>query len=83
MSTKIGIDGDPLEVKVTQPVVLERVGSAVTRANERLARVERVRSFKILPTEWLADGDELTPTLKLRRREVHKKYAKEIAELPQ
>jgi long-chain acyl-CoA synthetase len=83
LSEKLGIDSEPLEQRVQHPVVVERIQASVDRANERLSRVERVRNFIILPTEWVPASDELTPTMKLRRREVHKKYAKEIAELSQ
>ena len=44
-------------------------------ANERLARVQQVKRWRLLPAEWTAEGEELTPTFKLRRRVVHAKYA--------
>ena len=44
-------------------------------ANERLARVQQVKRWRLLPAEWTVEGEELTPTLKLRRRVVHAKYA--------
>jgi long-chain acyl-CoA synthetase len=43
--------------------------------NERLARVQQVKQWRLLPVEWTAETEELTPTLKLRRRIVHAKYA--------
>jgi long-subunit acyl-CoA synthetase (AMP-forming) len=55
--------------------VLEGVAEAGTAANEKLARVQQVKRWRLLPTEWTADTEELTPTLKLRRRIVHSKYA--------
>jgi long-chain acyl-CoA synthetase len=54
------------------------VEAQIARANERLARVEQIKRFTVLPHEWLADGDELTPTSKLRRRAIAAKYANEI-----
>jgi long-chain acyl-CoA synthetase len=45
----------------------------VDRANERLARVEQIKRFAVLSTEWLPDSDELTATMKLKRREIEKK----------
>ena len=47
-------------------------------ANQRLARVEQVKRFEVLPVEWTAESEELTPTLKLRRRIIHAKYAERI-----
>jgi len=58
-----------------EPAVLAAVTEAVADANERLARVQQVRRWRLLPAEWTAESEELTPTFKLRRRVVHAKYA--------
>ena len=58
--------------------VLAEVQHAVDAANERLARAEQVKRFEVLPVEWTAESEELTPTLKLRRRIIHAKYAERI-----
>jgi long-chain acyl-CoA synthetase len=58
--------------------VLAAVDEQVQRANERLARVEQIKRFKVLPHDWIPDGDELTPTSKLKRRAIAAKYATEI-----
>ena len=58
--------------------VTEAVQQAVDRANERLSRVEQIRKFTILPCDWLPGGDELTPTMKLKRRPIAEKYSGEI-----
>ncbi|MGD9529821.1 AMP-dependent synthetase/ligase [Pseudonocardia sp.] len=55
--------------------VRKAIGSAVDLANARLSRVEQVKRFTVLPVDWLPAGDELTPTMKLRRRPIAKKYA--------
>jgi long-subunit acyl-CoA synthetase (AMP-forming) len=47
----------------------------IEKVNERLARVQTVKRFAILPTELTVDGGELTPTLKLKRKVIAKKYA--------
>ena len=57
------------------------VQEAVDAANAKLARVEQVKKFTILPTEWVPGGDELTPTMKLKRRPIEEKYAAEIEAL--
>ena len=70
-----GIDYGSLAGLAADPVVLAEVGAAVSAANERLARVQQVKHWRLLPVEWTAETEELTPTLKLRRRIVHAKYA--------
>ncbi len=57
------------------------VARGVQAANEELARVEQIKKFKLLDEEWQPGGDELTPTMKLKRKPIHEKYAKEIDEL--
>jgi long-subunit acyl-CoA synthetase (AMP-forming) len=64
--------------RADDPEVLAAVEAQVQRANERLARVEQIKRFTVLRSDWLADGDELTPTSKLKRREIAAKYATEI-----
>jgi len=70
-----GIDAGSLAGLAADPAVLAEVGAAVAAANERLARVQQVKQWRLLPVEWTAETEELTPTLKLRRRIVHAKYA--------
>jgi long-chain acyl-CoA synthetase len=57
------------------------VQRGVDAANEQLARVEQIKKFKLLSTEWEPGGDELTPTMKLKRKPIHEKYASEIEAL--
>ena len=70
-----GVDAASLAELAADPVVLAEVGAGVVAANERLARVQQVKHWRLLPVEWTAETEELTPTLKLRRRIVHAKYA--------
>ena len=57
------------------------VAAAVELANGRLSRPKQVKRFTILPVDWLPAGDELTPTMKLKRRRIAHKYAAEIEAL--
>ncbi len=70
-----GIEACSLDELAGEPAVLAAVGQAVADANERLARVQQVKRWRLLPVEWTAESEELTPTFKLRRRVVHAKYA--------
>jgi long-subunit acyl-CoA synthetase (AMP-forming) len=53
----------------------------IKEANARLARVEQIKKFVILPDIWEPGGDELTPTMKLKRRPIAGKYATQIEAL--
>ena len=70
-----GIDAGSMAALADEPAVLAAVGEAVAAANSRLARVQQIKAWRLLPVEWTAESEELTPTLKLKRRIVHAKYA--------
>ncbi len=70
-----GIETQSLAELAAHPEVLAEVGKAVDQANSHLARVQQVKYWRLLPMEWTAESEELTPTLKLKRRVVHAKYA--------
>jgi long-chain acyl-CoA synthetase len=75
-----GIDAS-LESLAEHPAVLQEVQRGIDAANEQLARVEQIKRFKVLPAEWQPGGDELTPTMKLKRKPIHEKYKAEIEAL--
>jgi long-chain acyl-CoA synthetase len=60
------------------PDVLAAVETIVARANERLARVQQIKKWKLLPVEWSTQTEELTPKFSLRRRIIHSKYSDAI-----
>ncbi|MGW6461478.1 AMP-dependent synthetase/ligase [Streptomyces sp. NPDC055078] len=76
-----GLAGGGPESLARDPKVRAAVEEGVTRGNARLARVEQVRGFTILPVFWEANSDELTATMKVRRKVVTDKYAEEIEAL--
>ncbi len=61
--------------------IAEEVAAAVAAGNERLSRVEQIKRFEVIPGEWEPGGEELTPTLKLKRRPIERKYEAEIEAL--
>ncbi|MBD0280932.1 MAG: long-chain fatty acid--CoA ligase [Thermoleophilaceae bacterium] len=73
--------GASLEALAEHPAVLEEVQRGIDAANEQLARVEQIKRFKVLQAEWQPGGDELTPTMKLKRKPIHGKYKPEIEAL--
>jgi long-chain acyl-CoA synthetase len=59
----------------------DAIQAGVEDTNPKLSRVEQIKRFKMLPTEWAPGGDELTPTMKLKRTPIARKYAAEIEAL--
>jgi len=61
-----------------EATVLREVAEGVARANESLSRVEQIKRHTLLSGEWQPGGDELTPTMKLKRKPIAEKYATQI-----
>ena len=61
--------------------VVAEIARAVERANAGLSRPEQIRRFRLLDDDWQPGGEELTPTLKLKRRPITARYAAEIEAL--
>jgi long-chain acyl-CoA synthetase len=76
-----GLGETSLEELAADDQVNAAVQKAVDKANSQLARVEGIKKFKILPTDWHPGGDELTPTMKLKRKPIADKYEDEIEAL--
>jgi long-chain acyl-CoA synthetase len=73
-----GIEDTSLEALAGEEKVREAVQEGVDTANEKLARVEQIKKFTIVAGDWLPGGDELTPTMKLKRKPIAEKYGDEI-----
>jgi long-chain acyl-CoA synthetase len=73
-----GIQEASLEALANDDAVRAAVQAAIDAANERLARVEGIKKFTIVEGDWLPSGDELTPTMKLKRKPIAEKYARHI-----
>jgi long-chain acyl-CoA synthetase len=73
-----GIEETALEALAGDERMRAAVQAGVDVANAKLARVEQVRRFAIVPGDWAPGGDELTPTMKLKRRPIAEKHAAEI-----
>jgi long-subunit acyl-CoA synthetase (AMP-forming) len=76
-----GFGGASQAELVAHPEIRAAVLAGVKEGNERLARVEQVKRIRLLPAAWEPGGDELTPTMKLRRKPIKEKYAHEIESL--
>jgi long-chain acyl-CoA synthetase len=76
-----GIEDTSLEALARDDQVRAAVAEGIEAANARLARVEQIKKFHIVEGDWLPGGDELTPTMKLKRKPIDQKYAAEIEAL--
>ncbi len=74
-AAKEGIEDTSLEALAGEERVIAAVQEAIDAANAKLARVEQIKKFTIVAGDWLPGGDELTPTMKLKRRPIAEKYA--------
>ena len=57
-----------------QPEINDLIQIEVDKVNEELARVEQIKKFKILPNKLYEEDGEITPTMKIKRSNVEKKY---------
>jgi long-chain acyl-CoA synthetase len=76
-----GIAATSVAELALHPDVEAEVRRIVDEVNSHVSRVENVRKFSILADEWTAESEELTPTLKLKRRVINEKYADAIEEM--
>ena len=76
-----GLDALSPEAVATHPDLVAEISAAVAAANARLARVQQVKRWRLLPQEWTPETGEVTPTLKLKRRVIYSQYADEISKL--
>jgi long-subunit acyl-CoA synthetase (AMP-forming) len=73
-----GLASSSLEELATEPKMIDAVQEGIDEANTHLARVEQIKKFTVVPGDWLPGGDELTPTMKLKRKPIAQKYEGEI-----
>jgi long-chain acyl-CoA synthetase len=69
------------EEMVKDPVIKKRFSKEIDKFNQFLGSTEQVKKFEIMPCEWTIEGGELTPSLKLKRGEITKKYSEIIISL--
>ncbi|HKG03219.1 MAG TPA: AMP-dependent synthetase/ligase [Conexibacter sp.] len=76
-----GIEARDLATLAKDPRMRAAVQEGVDAANARLARVEGIKRFALVEGDWLPGGDELTPTMKLKRKPIGEKYEATIEAL--
>ncbi len=77
-AAKKGIEDTSLEALASNDAVREAVQEGIDAANAQMARVEQIKKFTIVGGDWLPGGDELTPTMKLKRKPIDAKYSDAI-----
>ncbi|MER3558930.1 MAG: long-chain fatty acid--CoA ligase, partial [Armatimonadota bacterium] len=75
-----GLDASDIPSLLEHELVQKRIRQEIEQANRELADYERIKGFRLIATQFQI-GDELTPTLKVKRRVVAQKYAALIAEI--
>ncbi|HEY2317761.1 MAG TPA: AMP-dependent synthetase/ligase [Solirubrobacteraceae bacterium] len=78
-----GLGERSLEELASEPAMAHAVQAGIDAANARLSRVEQIKKFTIVRGDWLPGGDELTPTIKLKRKPIAEKYADVIDQMYQ
>ncbi|HZA11433.1 fatty acid--CoA ligase FadD11 [Mycobacterium sp.] len=73
-------DASP-QTLASDPELIARIAAGVAEGNAKLSRVEQIKRFRVLPTFWEPGGEEITLTMKLKRKPINEKYAAEIEEL--
>ena len=63
-----GLEGKAAEELASDEALIAAIQEGVDAANAKMSRVEQIKKFTVLPTDWAPGGDELTPTMKLKRR---------------
>jgi long-chain acyl-CoA synthetase len=74
-----GVANSNRRALVEDPKVIALYQKIVDQVNGTLASFEDIKRLRIVPDEWSIETDELTPSMKLKRRVVEKKYAAAIA----
>jgi long-chain acyl-CoA synthetase len=80
-AAKEGIADTSLESLARDERMRAAVQEGVDVANAKLARVEQIKRFTIVEGDWLPGGEELTPTMKLRRKPIDQKYSAQIEQM--
>lgn len=76
-----GNDGRSFAELTRDDAVRDALAVGIAVANAELSRVEQIKKFGIVDSPWLPGGDEVTPTLKIRRKPIDAKYADLIESL--
>src|SRR3954471_17348805 len=77
LASELGVSSDPAAM-ATDEKVRAAIWKDIEAVNQRFARIEQIKRFAILPRDLSQEDGELTPTLKVKRAVVYKKYAPDV-----
>lgn len=80
-ASAFGLSVASVEALADHPEVIAKIAEGVAQGNAALSRVEQIKRFRVLPVLWEPGGDEVTLTMKVKRRPILTKYAEEIDSL--
>jgi long-chain acyl-CoA synthetase len=76
-----GIEWKDNAAMLQEKAVQEKFERELAKANEGLAQYEKIKKIKVVEGPWTIEGGEMTPSLKLKRKNLMAKYVKEVAEI--
>jgi len=77
----LGISSREPDQLVKEPKLIELFQQRIEEINKQFADWEKIRKFILLPKEFSPQKDEVTPTLKLRRSVIERRFQKEIEKM--
>ena len=80
LASELGIEGD-VRAMASHERVRELLQGEVDHANSQFARIEQVKKFTVLEEDLSQEAGELTPTMKVKRAVVEKRYAETFSAL--
>lgn len=78
---KMNLDGVSNEELCKNEAVNARIQRDIETFNAEFGNWEKIKKFRLLPAELTIENNELTPTLKLKRKIIHTKYASQIEDI--
>jgi long-chain acyl-CoA synthetase len=73
----LNFSNDSNEIISANPKIVKRIQEEIELFNKDFGNWEQIKKFALLPNEFTIEGNELTPTLKLKRKNILAKYQKE------
>ena len=70
-----GIETSSIAELLAHPELKAAIADGVDKGNAKLSRVEQIKRYRVLTVIWEPGGDELTPTMKIKRKPIDEKYA--------